>query len=546
MCDMKTAGTGRKKARLTAFALALSLVVLLFLLPATTGLSSFIYRITKQQDQLTIKESRDVELVRYFEFEVSRSSTESCTEIWVGLPTADTVVSSVIDEDGNAVRYSVEITEEQYIVKLRGFSAIKPGTSRGFTITATIPKFVFRDTQNENYATMQYIPGWWSSEVGSLDIAVVLPEGVEEADIKTGSRKWDGIAQVQSGAYVVTWSFSGVRAGQRVSVTIGFPEKYVQLPPPAEGKSEPVPPYERVPQSRGPGAAGLFVVIVVAAFMMFLLGAGLFKEEYASPQVSMEGVGVNENLSPVEASILLKQPPKKTVTLLLFSMIKRGIVRAYSTDPLKLAVEYERDLSEAEKLFIQAINRETGEIEPAKLVPVFRYLVISVNEKMKPYCRRDTEEFYRRRIAELWDEVKAQGTPEMKLEAVDRHLLWLLQAEEPSAQLKQVINESERRDGYVPPSWWVTGFPIRPFGYFWPHSVFAGYSGISGQILRGEEGRFTEITESVFVPARPATWVMSGHRSHHGDIFTPPSCACACACVSCACACACAGGGGCT
>ncbi len=34
------------------------------------------------------------------------------------------------------------------------------------------------------------------------------------------------------------------------------------------------------------------------------------------------------------------------MTLLLFSLIKKGIVRAYSTEPLKLSVEYERDLSE--------------------------------------------------------------------------------------------------------------------------------------------------------------------------------------------------------
>ncbi|HHY34921.1 MAG TPA: DUF2207 domain-containing protein [Firmicutes bacterium] len=543
---MKTTGEG--KARLTAFTLALSLVVFIFLVPATPGLSSFIYRIVKQQDQLTIKENADVELVRYFEFEVSRSSTEACTEIWVGLPTPDTMVSSVIDEDGNAVRYSVEITEEQYIVKLRGFPAIKPGTSRSFTVTATVPKFIFPDTQNEDYVTMRYIPGWWSSEVGSLDIAVILPNGVEKSEIKTGSRKWDGIAQTQSGAYVVTWSFRGLRPDERVSVTVGFPEKYVTLPSQLEGgKTEPVHQY---PEYRAPGigeqgAGTVLVVLMVVAFMLFVV-LGLSREQYSSPQVSMEGVGVNENLSPVEASILLNQPPEKTITLLLFSMIKRGIVRVYSTDPLKLAVEYERDLSEAEKLFIQAINRETGEIEPAKLVPVFRYLVISVNEKMKPYCRRDTEEFYRRRIAELWGEVKAQGTPEMKLEAVDRHLLWLLQAEESSAQLKQVFDESEQMHGYAPPRWWVTGFPVGPFGYFWPHYVFMGYYGISDRILRGEERRFREITESVFVPVRPAARAAGGHTGHHGGIFTPPSCACACACVSCACACACAGGGGCT
>lgn len=553
-------GTGRA-SRLSLLAtmsgVTLAVIILTLSVFPGTAFGAFRYHIPKQQDQLTINEDGSVGLIRYFEFAVSQDSSDSGTEIWIGLPTSRTEVYSVTDDKGNDVDFKTRISGGDYTLILTGFDPIKPGTSKGFTVEAVIPEFIFPDSQNEGYATMKYIPGWWSSEVKVQDIAVILPGGVEQDEIKTGTREWDGIAQTESGAYVITWHFENLGPNEKVSINVGFPGKYVALP----AKQEPGPlipseegPFVRVP--RFGHSDGLWIGIAFAGLAVaFLISTAIAvsrREEYMPPSISMEGIGVNETLSPVEVSVLLKQPPEKTMTLLLFSLIKKGKVQVVSDNPLKLSVQDESDLSEAERLFVEAIDRNTGQLDQAKLVGVFRYLATSVNEKMKPYCRKDTEEFYRGHIARLWAEVKQADTPELKLEALDKNLLWLIQDEERFKAAEGMFEAADKGASWYP-SWWLLGFPYLrayPGLYLWPIYMHRSYSDISSGIIQGNERKYREITETVFTPAPPvgARPISGGKRSGSGNQggFTPPSCACACACVSCACACACAGGGGCT
>ncbi len=539
---------------LSSAALVVALILAAFLAFPGTSRASFIYSIPKQQDQLTIKEDGSVTLVRYFEFRVEQSSTDSGTEIWAGLPTSSTKVSSVVDQDGKSVKFSTRSSGGEYVVTLTGFT-IKPGTSKGFTITATIPDFIYRDTRNAGYVTMRYTPGWWSSTVAVQDIAVVLPAKVEKSEIKTGARQWDGIAQLTSGAYVVTWQFKNLSANERVSVDIGIPDKYVTLAPPEKAPSPAVPPVRIPPLQTGPDPAaliGIVVLVFAALIALSAVNSRRGREDYRTPQVSMEGVGVNETLSPVEASTLLRQPPEKTLTLLLFSLVKKGALRVYSEEPMRVAVDSEADLTEAERLFVAAIDKNTGEIDGTRLIPCFKYLSTSVNEKMRPYCRRDTEAFYRGVIQRMWEEVSAAETPELKLSTLDTNFLWLVQDED---RMKDAENQFPRdRTVEALPNWWMLGFMFnRPFGYpfyMWPGALYGRYSGIYGGLLgEGERQDMRAISEEVWTPAQaPSRGILGGRggsSTYHGG-FTPPSCACACACVSCACACACAGGGGCT
>ena len=402
---------------------------------------------------------------------------------------------------------------------------------------------------------MQYTPGWWPAPVAVQDIAVILPGKVEKSEIKTGSRLWDGIAQTESGAYVVSWQFRDLKSTEKVSVNIGFPDKYVTLPVQETKPAQPaVPPQDWTPArpTGGFGSSsiiGLFVV-AFAGMIVFAAISNRSREEYTPPQVSMEGVGVNETLSPVEASVLLRQPPEKTLTLMMFALVKKGFLRVTSQDPLRVAIVYERDLSEAERLFIEAVDIGSGEITGSKLVPFFKYLATSVNEKMRPYCRKETEDFYRGVIRQTWDEVAAAETPELRLSAMDRNFLWLLQDED---RMKDAENQLPREGaGQALPNWWMMGFMLgRPFGYpyyMWPGAIYGQYTGIYGGLLGDQEREsFRAISEEIWTPARaPSRNIFGGGGGGQHGGFTPPSCACACACVSCACACACAGGGGCT
>ena len=138
-----------------------SVIVMSLLCVGVAYAGTFTYVIPIQSDDLSIQPDGMVELVRYFEFAVAASSTETGTEIWAGLPTGTTTISSVMDEKGSKVAFSTRSSGGQYVFVLKGFPAIKPGQKLGFTITARIAGFLYPDQRNPGYATMDYMPAWW-------------------------------------------------------------------------------------------------------------------------------------------------------------------------------------------------------------------------------------------------------------------------------------------------------------------------------------------------------------------------------------------------
>jgi len=142
-------GTGRA-SRLSLLAtmsgVTLAVIILTLSVFPGTAFGAFRYNIPKQQDQLTINEDGSVGLIRYFEFAVSQDSSDAGTEIWIGLPTSRTEVYSVTDDKGNDVDFKTRISGGDYNLILTGFDPIKPGTSKGFTVEAVIPEFIFPDS----------------------------------------------------------------------------------------------------------------------------------------------------------------------------------------------------------------------------------------------------------------------------------------------------------------------------------------------------------------------------------------------------------------
>jgi len=185
-----------------AIVASICLVVLLLVGQVLAG--PFAYSIPVQEDQITIGADGTVELVRYFEFAVASSSSDKGTEIWAGLPTGATQVQSVVDESGKKVNFSTRSSGGQYVVVLKGFSAISPGSKLGFTITARIPNFLYADQSSADYATMEYTPAWW-----------------DQGDVGTRAEVTDDLARGPFGIIVPTvlstLAWRVTRAGQMVT-----------------------------------------------------------------------------------------------------------------------------------------------------------------------------------------------------------------------------------------------------------------------------------------------------------------------------------------
>lgn len=560
----------KRSPRPRPLAVAVALLVLLVVaaLAATAphvAFASFAYSIPIQRDQLTIEADGKVKLLRYFEFSVSASSSDNGTEIWAGLPTAATKVTQVLNAQGNPVKFSQQTQGGNFILVLKGFPAIKPGTKQGFTVSGEVPDFLFEDSGNPTYVTLQYIPGWWSAPVDKQEITFVLPSGVTQDEVRTGTRQWDAVGKAEDGRLTVFWRAGPLSASEKILVGAGFPAKYVtsyvkKTAPPVPGNYQPGPNPVRRPSSGGSGQVMVGIVLGLVAFGLLASVAAARgqarREPYSQPRLAMDGVGANKNLSVFEAATLLREEPGRVLTMVLFELCRKNLIRVVSKDPLKVErlpaatdAEAVRQLSAPEKSVLKAID-EDGTLDGESLVAVYLRLARQATEKTKPYCRKDTETYYHSKAAEAWAAVEAAGTPEVRFSEYDKNLLWCLLDKDAAGKTERMFPQNASYP--VPANYWfwrnfmgAQYFPYQPYlGYSFFHTLNRSYYDLSGQVAPGRDSDMQQGRDAIFNPPPPIS--QGGPRGGAGGFVPPPSCACACACVSCACACACAGGGGCT
>jgi hypothetical protein len=144
--------------------------------------------------------------------------------------------------------------------------------------------------------------------------------------------------------------------------------------------------------------------------------------------LSMSGMGVNQNLDPVEAAMLLRDDPRRILTMIMFGLMKKGNVRLLSTEPLRLQLVARKDLNYYEALFADAIKGDT--LNEDRLLACFKMLAQRVVDKTRPYSRKETEAFYRKKIDDAWKDVQAVDTPELKIQKYDTNMFWLMADEQ--------------------------------------------------------------------------------------------------------------------
>ncbi len=280
--------------------------------------------------------------------------------------------------------------------------------------------------------------------------------------------------------------------------------------------------------------------------------------------MSMNGMGVNQNLDPVEAAMLLRDDPRRILTMIMFGLMKKGNVKLISTEPLKLQLVARKDLNYYEALFADAIKGDT--LNEDRLLACFKMLAQRVVDKTRPYSRKETEAFYRKKIDDAWKDVQALDTPELKLQKYDTNMFWLMADEQFAEKTPDALRSPGWNTATIPPYyWWYPYYFGIPHGTTTTPSTgqptgqptMPGTGQPTNQTTSSVESFAKNFTTSV---EKTSAGVVGGVESFLGirnAANAPPAAApersssggsacvsCACACVSCACACACAGGGG--
>lgn len=470
--------------------------------------------------------------------------------------------------DGQPVSY---ISSSEYegsgngVAVALGSGAIPPGGSGSVNvIMEEVNGLIFQDSQDAAYASFEFSPAYFEPAYGTTKWTVNfhLPPGVTPEQPRWHSAPGGFPEQPEAyiddaGRVTYSWVNENAQGNKEYRFGASFPSSAV----PAGIVRQP-----DVAQSLGTSwdnlvnvgiwtcCIGFFALIIFAS----VRNTARRKMQYLPPKIAIEGHGIKRGLTAVEAALLLEQPLDKVLTMILFSVIKKGAASVVKQEPLELKITdpLPDGLQDYEIAFLQAFKAPSSE-RKKNLQEMMVDLVKSLATKMKGFSRKETIAYYKDIVQRAWAQVEAAGTPEVKSEKFSENLEWTMLDKDYDDRTRRVFGPGP----VFVPTWWgrydpgygrtvATGTPApasSPGGGLTmptlPGASFAG-SIVTGvqNFSKGVVGSVSDFTGAITNRTNPVP-VSTTTRSSGGGGGRSGGCACACACACAGCACACAGGG---
>ncbi len=313
----------------------------------------------------------------------------------------------------------------------------------------------------------------------------------------------------------------------------------------------------------------LFFGVIIAGFGM--IGYLIYKVisrsrlPYQKPEIKIESVGVNKNLTVVEAAIIKNTPLNKVLFLIIFGLIRTGHLKVIKTDPLKFEVMSTKGIQKMkayQRKFLKAVDPEgpdKGTVKKAKLEKLLVDLIKATYKKMRGYESDATTYYYDNMINQAWETIKKMPN-EIEFEDIEDEYDWIVLDDLFEKRSERYLSHRY----YIHYPYWYPRYYW--YHYYWPrHHYYTYHPGrstsanllpkqyinihtFSDSIVRGMENvsntivkNFTNFAESIVNTVAPPRPRSTGGRGGRGGRGGAGGCACACACAGCACACA--GGG---
>jgi hypothetical protein len=510
-------------------------------------------------------------------------------------------------------------------------AGIPAGAAGVFEFETTVPDMVFSDTTDDALASMRITPTWFDDNLvtGDTDlrIAIHLPPGVDAESVVHQGTPFYNKADLGDHA-LVGFRFENTRFTEAHLVGISFPREVMTRVVEITKWDLLVKWWEDSPGTRI--IVGVLMLLVALLFFMRFTGftgwsvfifcagaagvlfffspvaqlyaipivvvvAGLLewrtqkrKRTYLPPIASVEGGGIKRGLTAPEAAVLLELPLGRVLTLVIFGMLRKGLITQKALKPL--TVELAPAIAQAKKhkarrraaahaglvihgyehAFIDAIQDSRGlAVNETDFGIAMKKLVEHVAERVLGFDVDETRKYYRYQIQRAWTEAETIGELDMRTKKVDEKLEWLLMDDDYDDRFS---------------TWGTAGYWYRPtwgYGHVGTGTIDAGAGAVAdaaasvgggaldhtqtsfGDVAAGFAGWTERVTGQLSNAIRPGDVTaaasggvvdLSGADKVTGDVLEAffsssggggggGGGGCACACAGCACACACAGGG---
>ncbi len=591
---------------------------------ATAIAQNYRFRVEKMELQVFVQPDASARLEYTIVFQ---NMGRSIDVVDVGLPHSDYSISNMTAAiDGQQLG---SIATSEYIdvgVEVHlGSRAIRSGQTGTFTFAATMPDMVYKDTTDAARASLQIKPTWFDPQLqqgtSQLFILVHLPPGVEAGEVTwhDDSLAYDELAIVGEGDaqhVVAYWRFPAHFLSQaNPKVGISFPRRVmdrvvamsaVQLLVKWFAERQNVQVISAVLLVgltgfwflRFSGGTGFVVLLFFVGGLVFVMIAspgwhlilwpitiGLIAlvewgrtrrvSKYLPAMATVEGGGIRRGLTAPQAAVLLERPIGHVLTLVIFALLKKGILKQVSADPLvvevdpaftdtrkkrrKAAAERGIVLHDYEQPFLDRLVDWEKPVADRDFSTAMRQLINGTAGRMKGFDLSDSREYYRRIVLRAWNEAEAIGEIERRDEAVDRNFEWMILDPKYDDRFDRWWGRGYR---YHPRWTRTTGMPggggsaPTPSAPGQPQTSFGEVASSFAGWTENLSGKFASAIEPVKLAGGETTGGfldLSGFDRVTADVLEALAESrgggggggggCACACAGCACACACAGGG---
>jgi len=535
----------------------------------------YLFAVPKVTVDLYIHSDGSATIEYYYLFE-NQPGAHAIDYIDIGLPNSNYRLNNIVAEI-NGIRIS-DIEDSPYVtpgIALGlGGNAIQPGQTGTVSVqVSNITGMLFTGSEKENeaYASFNFRPNYFDSQyvVGSTEMWVNfhLPPGLTEVEPRYfNPSNWPGSSDPASALdeenrIVYQWYAQSANSSDQYKFGASFPSRLVPIESINSQQSITFN-FDDVLGLVFPFlCCGFFVIIFVVIIIVVTRANKNRKLKYLPPKIAVEGHGIKRGLTAVEAGILMEQPMDKILTMVLFSILKKGAASLVKRDPIEIKVEEKipEGLNPYEIDFINAFRKPESERRKA-LQDLMISLVQSVGLKMKGFSQKETVDYYQKIIKTAWQQVESAGTPEVKSQSYAENIDWTMLDNEYDTRTRRTFGTGPV---WMPGWWWrvdpsiprsttagkvsvpsggkstTINLPRLP-GADAAASVIGTVQAFSSKVI----GNVTNFTGGVAAKTNPLpVATSSGYkpRSGGGSGGFHSSCACACACAGCACACA--GGG---
>lgn len=577
------------------------------------------------QLQVYIEPDGTARLVYDITFE-NQPSGRAIDVVDIGMPTADYNISAMRASIDGVELYDIRPSE--YVkpgveVHLAG-QWISPGDTGTLHFEATVPNLLFEDVTNRDYASFQITPTWFGDQYisGTTDvqIAIHLPEGISPETMLYQNEAFGQRALFEDRA-VALWEFPAVRLTGPNLVGVSFPGagiSNVQRMTPLDLAEQWFVGQPTLRLILGLLFLGIFTFVFVRVTggtgwtLWFIAVAGLVylflrwplsllaaflplaallylverkrkrrKLPYMPPIAQVEGGGIKRGLTAPEAAALLEMPLNQVLTLIVFGLLKKGVLRQTGEEPFQVEVipEFQaahgktnqeqrqqtrkRAAQQAgivlhtyEQRFLDALEaKPDAPLHKIDFGEAMDWFLASVARRMKGFDLSDTQEYYRSIVRRAVEQAKAIPEIPVREQALDRDMEWILLDNDyptvfntPSYTYRPLWARPSGGGG-------GSGSPSLPIGTG-SGSFTPSFSNVSAGFAGWTENTMGTLAAAISPSSLPSMagkggFVnLSGIDKATGDVFKALGSSSGsggggggCACAGCACACACAGGG---